>query len=384
MSSPDVFRSPPAVRTRHEAAFHVSSSPDLPPLRDIILKKPKPSTLRSGSRAAPIPDNAPTSFTSAAQVWKLTQKDASPNARAVQASTVEEIADEEPSVCILEVPPKPVTQKRKPARRKKPIKDAESPSETTHAGKGSESPAQNQPWKKYISSSQPTPERKTSESGKLPVSATPNATDQVEHAQEVKVTSPLPEQQLHPLPGIKATKVESTDPLQIEQATARRLEWTPPAPKQCVVLDSDSPDLNDAKAEEDEDAKGKLFATLLEKYGCQEELVQESNLVSGADSTFLKKRKLLEPVALKTIDGSSRSRTEQSPTKQKAPKKKPRTLTELATAAYRAPEPEKPDLAPSLLTYFATELAEREAAPSNAEENADGKGKGKSKARRNH
>ncbi|SPJ72794.1 uncharacterized protein FTOL_02523 [Fusarium torulosum] len=160
-------------------------------------------------------------------------------------------------------------------------------------------------------------------------------------------------------PGVseKQKEVDVNEPLHLEQAAARRLDWTPPAQKTIVNVDSDSSAFKQLGSSET-DHPQPIFKDLVEGYSClevpAESLPQTTLSTSDEDSSFLKKRKRIEFLATKSANMAVAA-PEKSPTKKPPKKKKPRTITELATAAYRVasqPETETPDA--SILDHFQT------------------------------
>ncbi|KAM0217793.1 hypothetical protein ACHAQD_004002 [Fusarium lateritium] len=160
-------------------------------------------------------------------------------------------------------------------------------------------------------------------------------------------------------PGVseKQKEVNVNEPLHLEQAAARRLDWTPPAQKTVVNVDSDSSAFKQLGSSEAGHPLP-IFKDLVGGYSCLEvpaEPAPQTMLsASDEDSSFLKKRKRIELLATKGADTAVPA-PEKSPTKKPPKKKKPRTITELATAAYRVPsqpETETPDA--SILDHFQT------------------------------
>lgn len=391
MASPDVFLSSPA-RERRRLYDTMSSSPGLPSIQELASQKPRRPPLRSGSKAAPIPDDAPTTFTSAGSLWKsLQQADAAAKSTpAARAPTPEEVEDVDTAVATRKAS-KAAPKPRKPRRQKEP-KPIVVVSEAAQS-RGPESPSKDQPWRKYKS---PSKERASSPIIELPKPGSDTAPCQdagsktspffvghespeaVKPAPVVEVEDKLPEV-MQGQEGIGAvgpnddvqsgaktktkaktkskakakskTKAKAVcrkaddEPLQLEQAMGRRLDWTPPAKKTQIILDSDSPSTERADhnpPQSGEASKDQSFGSLLATFKCEEMAQQSVNSTSEEESTFLKKRKLLEFVSAPAQAASEPELAIVSPVKQKAPKKKPRTITALATAAYRPltqPEP---------------------------------------------
>jgi hypothetical protein len=129
-----------------------------------------------------------------------------------------------------------------------------------------------------------------------------------------------------------------------EPAMKRRLDWTPPREGSLLQHIADSSAVKEVSppgnpgAESMTPAQKDVFKSLLDTYGRKPEVNAGPDVAdtSGSSSCdILGKRKLIEMVA--TV-GSKAKTPEPSPVKPKAAKKKPRTITELATAGYRLPD----------------------------------------------
>ena len=128
MASPDVFLSSPRVTRRMERAVG-TSSPELPEIHDLAqAKKPVKPSLKSGSRAAAIPEDALTGFTTARGLWQTVQAAEQPSASsALQTADPIYLSGEDDSVCIIEAPSKPARtapKPRKPRRKPEPAQSA--------------------------------------------------------------------------------------------------------------------------------------------------------------------------------------------------------------------------------------------------------------------
>lgn len=157
----------------------------------------------------------------------------------------------------------------------------------------------------------------------------------------------------NPAPTTPVISVTDDEPTAMEQAMRRRMDWTPP-PEDLVI------DLEDSVLSQ-EPAHKDAFKNLLEGYNHAMDDNQVNNPATEpgqGNSDILGKRKLIELVA---TTASKTATPEASPVKSKAPKKKPRTITELAMAAYRTSEESEgattTDAArkESVLNYFDTE-----------------------------
>jgi hypothetical protein len=124
----------------------------------------------------------------------------------------------------------------------------------------------------------------------------------------------------------------------------RRLDWTPPSNKTTAIPKLQSSALEDARSPGELHEAAKSFEQILEAYKCTDSLQQDVSNPSEGEVSVLRKRKLVELVVTTAAPTDLSAETKnKSSVKQKAPKKKPRTITELATAAYRVPEPLEPE-----------------------------------------
>lgn len=143
------------------------------------------------------------------------------------------------------------------------------------------------------------------------------------------------------------------EPLNIETALGRRVDWTPPPKDTIKEFGSRSSDIiellsSTSKAEGAGGSK-EIFQSLKETYGYELEDEPFAGTERQNTEALFKKRKLIEMVATSNGAGAMAPPPlpENSPTKQKAPKKKARTITGLATAAYEQAEPELPPPGPA-------------------------------------
>ncbi|POR33172.1 Structure-specific endonuclease subunit SLX4 [Tolypocladium paradoxum] len=383
MASPDVFLSTPS-RASRGAHLVISSSPELPSLQDILSQKLKRPPLRSGSKAAPIPDNATTTFTSAGSLWRTLQADEPVTATSATRGTVQAALGDIDTSAVIELPPESVPKPRK-SGRKKPVPGCAEV--TTETPVHSNSPVKDQPWRKYRSprkekdnpmvvptcpkTRSPMPESAPSDEVEIVTShfferPEPKKSTKAKRTKDDANEPPEPKQSI----TVKATKDDANEPLQLEPAMSRRMDWTPPTQKTRIILDSDPPGEEPRRSQAD-DELAEPFGNLLATYKCHDSVQREPIPISDDDSSFLKKRKLIELVQSKAADASEPPKPEKSPAKQKAPKKKPRTITGLATAAYRLPT--QPDPMPVVVNES------QETGTSKA--TAAGKGKAKPRKR---
>ncbi|KAK1829518.1 hypothetical protein QBC39DRAFT_427199 [Podospora conica] len=308
----------------------ISSSPELPSLAELLARQPKKPATRTGSNATPIPDDAPTNFTAATSMWRASRTEIEAVSAELRLAGSRPLATANPTVDIaldssallppaglpLEVPKKKPRATRATGTTRKKKAGAATTAETDEGlmpegAAGAPPVAPKPPRKRRVT--------KTAEDGQttLPKGRVtkPSATRKVHFSKEPSVPKDLPE-----------TRPCATEdgPSDLEPATRRRTDWTPPPDDAHIVNDSSAiKELASTTATLNE-ATGDLFKCLQETFGRKEG----------------EQRKLLHMVTTATTsETTSKSTTpEVSPVKSKAPKKKPRTITDLAMAAYRVAE----------------------------------------------
>ena len=339
--------SSPVRANQDDSLITISSSPELPSLGDLLEQSRKKNPLRSGSHAAPIPATATTTFTSAADLYRSTQ--------APDISTTTPLESRQPT----KSPRKPPATKRarrktvtasipgaqeliedesapvmtsKPRSRKKKIKEiaVEEPPR---------SPAE-KPWLVFKSAPGVPPgdaadSSKAVEEPATKTRRTKKTTETV--SRHFKSASKKEEPEASP------SLVILEEPIDLEPAIKRRTDWTPSKDTALHtlgdvsdIIEISSPTFNEENLSRKRNAE--MFKNLADTFGCKPDSGREPSQpppAQGAD--VLGKRKLVEMVATHDTKVSFEV-PEISPTKAKAPKKKARTITELATAAYRIDE----------------------------------------------
>ena len=184
----------------------------------------------------------------------------------------------------------------------------------------------------------------------------PNVETALEHAPAVKSAAQVSHH----------TVTDDNAPLNLETATARRLTWTPPSKPPGPIINLDSSASKDNHGSEIDEEPLPRFDKMLEAFRMQETSRKSTASESTDEETSLfRKRKLIECVNTKPI--AETATTEPSPVKQKAPKKKPRTITALATAAYRMPSQPQPAEATEVNATTGTSITkDAESAATNA------------------
>ncbi|KAI2640952.1 hypothetical protein GGS21DRAFT_502400 [Xylaria nigripes] len=358
MSSTDILKSSPP-RSRSSAASALSSSsPYLPSLEEIFLRKsPRRAALRTENLAAPIPDSARTTLTSAADVLR--------EAPEIDIDTEK----------ITESPPRGI-KPTKTRRTKVPI------SYNFHNDQVSNQIAdvvetlspKDKPWQKFktcISAQQdddplPPPAQKASASKRQP--ARPSET--VSRHFTKTDGDVLPESDTKGKGKVVNAKDKVKEVLintESELAIPRRQHWTPPKAKELIVLGSDSDARELFSSVERIPVSKDVFQSLHDEYGRQD---TDASLGSPLqfETDVLRKRKLIEFISTGQKQGEDQSAKNLSledpyqhmtraETKAPAPRKKKRTITELAMAPFApqvAPEFDLPgpDTEESMLKYF--------------------------------
>jgi hypothetical protein len=372
--------------------FNMPSSSPLPSLSELTHKRSQ--LLRTGSRAAPIPQNALASFTSAAALFKATSSKDLLGADAIlsfEMDTEEEgnsVVDlpklskakprkpttkraEDGAEKVAKAPRKTATKKdavdeetlprkarkprakvmdqdgqgqaaKEPASRKPHTKKADK--ETNDEGESKEKPVRKAKAKKVDGESQ----TKLSQ-GQVTKPSSKSKSDKVDKALKSKRPESEPAQAPDPF-------IDSLD-YGLVEAVKRRTDWTPPAPTgkitdlTLVTVDH----LNGISISGDslhsaESTKG--FKDLFGNFGFTN---LDNNAVGkkSSETEAPQKRKFIELVKTSVSTAAVAS------PKEKASKKKARTITEQATSAY-AEEKELPTKPAPLLQYFSYQTTERD------------------------
>ncbi|KAH6853218.1 structure-specific endonuclease subunit SLX4 [Chaetomium sp. MPI-CAGE-AT-0009] len=336
----------------YDSVLVISSSPDFPSICDLVPKAIKQPTLRSGSNAAPVPDDAPTAFTSAASMWQ------SSRALRLEDTAIAKIGPSQsatstklPATSAAELPTESVIEradrgseagKRKPrvpgaGKKKGNAKQTQPPiaPDTTVADAPAVAPLK-KPGRKPRPSKDVTSAQTTLPKGKV---TKPTAKDTQTQKKAETVSRHFLPQTLAPVvpTELVADPIDASPPV-LEPAMARRMDWTPPREStrvHCLADSSTEKELSSSILP----MQDNVFKTLQDTYGRAIEANSHvSDSLPSAIPDVLGKRKLVEMVA---PAGNRQQTPEASPTKPKAVKKKARTITELATAAYRCPEEEE-------------------------------------------
>lgn len=362
MARSSFITSSPESRAPLERLMMLSSSPLLDITEFAIKKKPKATALRSGSAAVPIPASASTTFTSAADLLRSAQTGADDSA---------DFIDEPERPTPKEAPTKRARKTTKgPKRVAKEVivlssdgatpngntdsADARPEGNTPHGTEGS--PLESKPWKRYKA---PADLGTTDVPAKA---AEPQAKPKVQRKKKTNNGETVSRDLTNKDGAARPKPKPSTpEPINLEPAVQRRRDWTPPRedshpetfPTPLAPSDTEflgiSPTL---PVSQHEPLREDIFKNLHDAYA-HKVTAQAECTPADPQPISLGKRKVIEMISVG--QSSKKKPCEVSPIKQKAPKKKPRTITELATAAY-APKPVEPREDPfkedSILEYF--------------------------------
>ncbi|KAM0466546.1 hypothetical protein ACHAPV_000049 [Trichoderma viride] len=318
MASSNAFLPSPSRSARQTSHFFRSSSPDLPVIGDILSPGVRIRPPGYGDKALVI---------SSDEESALKGRDTKKRSKTLTAGPTPSISngsgtadDGDSSLCIIDPPAThtPVAQRN---HATPPRFRAQS-----------SSPTKDQPWKKFKSK-------------------TDHFQGDSPEAQETKpeyigtISSPRPASN-PPLvvePSSKRARNDINEPLRLEPAMIRRLDWTPPSNRTLAIHELQSSSaIKDTHSPEFQE-EDKNFEQILDAYKCTDSLQQDTSTPSGEGANVLGKRKLLEMVVTTAAPAAvSAEAKEKSPVKQKAPRKRPRTITEIATSAYRIPDPLEP------------------------------------------
>ncbi|KAL6794438.1 hypothetical protein J3E68DRAFT_374369 [Trichoderma sp. SZMC 28012] len=363
MASPNAFLLSPSQRTNQKSRFFRSSSPDLPAVGDILSPNAKIRSLKHGNQALVISDDEET------EIKKADSKEHTeplPFGPTPSVSTRSRTMEPDDSSLLIIEPPTTHTPEGRRHHATPPKFRAKS-----------SSPVKDERWKMFKSKA---------DSSKSDIDeATPMEIDIVEPPSAQQPTF----EPSSPAVRTKFTRAENdiNEPLMLEAATVRRLDWTPPSNKNATILPLHSPTIDGLHSPGEAQEESKSFEQILEAYKCtMDNLQQDASMASDSDTSILRKRKLVELVTTSAAPTEPPPGVKtKAPKKQKAPKKKPRTLTEIATSAYRAPDPSVPvspvldDTAPSTtkISDAPTTKGESKAKPRKRTSKAAAKGKKK-------
>lgn len=152
-------------------------------------------------------------------------------------------------------------------------------------------------------------------------------------------------------PTLPAEKYVTGD---LEHAVQRRRDWTPPPTDTVIFPGTGSPlPLEEWSSPSALAGRTDVFKSLHNSFGCKLDDESSSNNTGSAtarESSFTKRK----PIETISIGDSGKAGSKASSAKTKAPKKKPRTLTELAVAAYADASTTGDDVTTTTMTTAAT------------------------------
>ncbi|KAK1569835.1 AT hook domain-containing protein [Colletotrichum navitas] len=329
MGSP--FRS-----TRYDTD-NLSSSPGLPSLDQLKSQFSRSPPSRSGYEAMPVPDQASRHFTGASGFLPQEQSAidlTTPCREAVDPPPIQQDED----VTVISIATLASKPKRKRGAKVLEKKANEPPANPTRDVETSP------PWKKYAKA-----KAATDKPGKKPKTTRAKAPTKKSAVKSHHFAKPIAgeEPEAQPPPP----KKDVDEPLELEAASKRRIEWTPPPADSALIMGSESSQaielISSAARSPSRAASKETFENLLKRCGRPDEDAPQrpSDKPSDGDNPAFKKRKLIELVSVS--DSSKMAPPAKVPAKAKAPRKKPRTITELATAAYLVPDATEQEIVPA-------------------------------------
>ncbi|KAH7319433.1 structure-specific endonuclease subunit slx4 [Rhexocercosporidium sp. MPI-PUGE-AT-0058] len=352
--------SPPA---RELSIYDMPSSSPLPSVNKILKKKSQ--ALRIRSRAAPISQNATATFTSAATLFPTassknpeggTARESSKPVKPKAGKLVAEQIGEGEKVVKSK---KAATKKDDTIDRVKEVKNPRKP-----RAKKADKVEEGERATNELIQRKPRPKKSNMDTrdGGAPVVEKP--VRKTKAKKDTGSQTRLPKGKVTKAstvgpPKSRASKVisdPSDDPLDygLVEAVSRKMGWTPP-PKSRIVTVTTPVDVGllDGSVSAGlllSGEKSNGFADLLGNYGFTKAETDPAKTTTAVEG--VRKRKLIELVKTSVATAAAVS-------PEKVPKKKPRTLTDLATSAYA----EEEDLAPlepaPLLQYFSLQSTER-------------------------
>ncbi|KAE8450660.1 hypothetical protein EG329_006004 [Mollisiaceae sp. DMI_Dod_QoI] len=350
---------------RQFAAYHLSSSPPLPSMDEILQKRPQ--SLRTGSRAAAISQNASASFSSAALLLK-----SAPSADAIRAFASEDDTTGEVKPAKVAKPRKVLAKKVEGEEKTKKIRK---PAATDGDAAVGEKKKTTKPRAKkavedgaeILPKIRVAPKPRTKKADK---DNSGNGVDQEKPARKPRVKKATTDSQTKLLGG-KVTKASATAATKLEKAPKpqeakavvepqeldlpkalkRRADWTPPELDRKTAGHSVSDNsLSSSGLLSGQKRNG--FADLFGSYGFTK--MENSSALVPVATDIPRKRKLIELVKTNLASVPVAPPKE----KEKAPKKKARTITDQATSAYTE-EGDLPVQPAPLLQYFSLQTSER-------------------------
>ncbi|PVI00394.1 hypothetical protein DM02DRAFT_614386 [Periconia macrospinosa] len=135
------------------------------------------------------------------------------------------------------------------------------------------------------------------------------------------------------------------EPLELDEAVARRFQWTPPRDTKAQIAQPGSSSKENTPAVAEKSTSG--FTSLLSGFSyAHAQVIPDPAASSTAESRTITKRRRVELI---DVPGNQAASRQSSPEKGKAPKKKARTITDLVTEQY-APKDAETEPEPAVIT----------------------------------
>ncbi|KAK4465163.1 putative structure-specific endonuclease subunit SLX4 [Cladorrhinum samala] len=365
--------SSPLAMARDESLVVISSSPEFPLICDLVSKPSRSSrqpALRGGSNAAPKPSHAPKTIPSAGSIWQMTQQeeeeeeDQSHWNEPIDGAMKRRVSKfSRPIELSPDLAPEDTL--RKPATKNWRVSQAPDESKRVSIISLDEEVDEPQPPQADALGPKKRGRKPKSETGMAQTTlpkgkvTKPVAKEKTAKKRLETVSKHFTKECQVPKNGSKTkTKLadQEEEPLRLEPAMQRRSDWTPPRETAPIHVISDTSALQDTSTLTDSPAwsvtspKEDVFKSLRDTFGRNSD--GESGNASSTD--VLGKRKHIQMFVNAPSPAAPAGPPDQvleDSAPKKAPKKKPRTITELATAAYRRQEVEASKTQGSLLGF---------------------------------
>ncbi|KAM3511480.1 hypothetical protein MY11210_004907 [Beauveria gryllotalpidicola] len=171
--------------------------------------------------------------------------------------------------------------------------------------------------------------------------------------------------------ALAAASVPQNTSLNLQRAPARRLDWTPPKQKSPKVIQPNNTSPTATEPVSEENGRGDTLSKVLEAFKCDDTPASTTATRSDEDGSIFRKRKLIDAISTRSGQGPSVAPEPAIVKKKAASKKKPQTITGLATAAYKLAS--QPDPGPEEENQTRPSIAEAQAAVATTATNAPAK-----------
>lgn len=325
MASPEMFLSSPSRPKRRIATspLVISSSPGLPSLQDLDSRPPGPPIFKSPTPTTPNHRRSRTDFTSA-----LDHRPETLNLSPTSEASVHE-------------------SRYRTANIEKPHR---SPANNDMAQKRAYQDTARQP---------------------LLVSSSPTTIPHAAFTESIYFQKPVLDPSESNDSIIQAKSLPQDTSLNIDRAPARRLDWTPPKQKSPIAIEPENANPAATQPGDEETEGSGTLTKVLESFKCDDVSTATTATRSDEDGSIFRKRKLIDAVSTISEHSLSVAPAPAKVKKKAAPKRKPRTITGLATAAYKLAS--QPDPSVEAEDQTGTSKAEAQAAATNPEQGAPAK-----------